>query len=351
MTREQRTSTQDGPREASNAVGPHAALAAGLQFLESSQQPDGSFTSAWWRVVEGEEVGVWLENSFFQSAFIGSVLLGVAGAEAIVRRVTQFVEARREPGSVWRYLNGEQPGGDGLAPDVDDTALASLLRRAAGQPVGAADSVIMSNRDRRGRFYTWITVLGPWWRSPAARVRILHGRRRDLLRVCRAFKKDNQRVRDMDAGVNANVVLYLGRRPGTERAVDYVIDVARRGLIADRWYQDPFMLWYLISRALQRHGIQAGAVLLEHLDSSRPTTPLQLAQAVCIALDWGGQVPEDWIARLLASQSPDGGWERIPLYSVGDERWGGEAAVTAVCVEALSRWLAASPDAERSASR
>jgi hypothetical protein len=330
-------------------MSPHAALAAGLKFLETTQQADGSFTSAWWRVVDGEEVGVWLENSFFQSAFIGSVLLGVAGAEAIVRRVTEFVEIRREPGWVWRYLNSEQPGGDGLAPDVDDTALASLLRREAGQPVGAADSVIMSNLDRRGRFYTWITVLGSWWRSPA-RARILLDRRRELLHVCRAFKKDNQRVRDLDAGVNANVVLYLGRRPGTERAVDYVIDVARRGLIADRWYQDPFMLWYLISRALHRHGIQAGAVLLEHLDSRLPTTPLQLAQAVCITLDWGGQVPEEWIAGLLASQSPGGGWERTPLYSVGDERWGGEAAVTAVCVEALSRWLAASDEPGRSAS-
>jgi hypothetical protein len=150
--------------------------------------------------------------------------------------------------------------------------------------------------------------------------------------------------------VNANVVLYLGPRRGAERAVEYLIGVARRGEIADRWYQDPFTLWYLISRALSRHRIAAGAVLLEHVASSRPTTPLQLAQAVCIALDWGGQVPDEWIGALVASGSPGGGWERLPLYSVGDLRWGGQAATTALAVEALARWLAAVRDKRSSAA-
>jgi hypothetical protein len=325
------------------------ALTAGLQFLKASQQADGSFLSDWYRVAGDEVVDVRPENSFFQTAFIGSVLLGVAGAEAIVRGVTQFAEDRREPGSVWRYLTKEHPGTAAMAPDVDDTALAAMLLREAGRPTDEADAVLLSNRDRKGRFFTWITVLGSWWRSPA-RVRILIDRRPQLRDVIVGFKADNQRVRDLDAGVNANVVLYLGRRRGTERTINYLIDVARSAEIADRWYQDPFTLWYLISRALHKHGIQAGAVLLEHLGSSRPTSPLQLAEAVCIALDWGGQVPEQWIAGLLASQSPDGSWERIPLYSVKDERWGGEATTTALCVEALARWLGATRQTRRSAS-
>jgi hypothetical protein len=289
------------------------------------------------------------ENSFFQTAFIGSVLLGVPGAEPIVRGVTHFAQERREPGSVWRYLIKEHPGTAAMAPDVDDTALAAMLLREAGRPVRQADAVLLSNRDSRGRFYTWITVLGSWWRSPA-RVRILIDRRPQLRDVIGGFKEDNQRVRDLDAGVNANVVLYLGRRSGTKRAIDYLIDVARRGKIADRWYQDPFMLWYLISRALRRHDIRAGSVLLEHLRLSQPTNPMQLAQATCIALDWGGEVPEEWIAGLLASQSHAGGWERIPLYSVKDERWGSEATTTALCVEALARWLGAARQSRRSAS-
>jgi hypothetical protein len=150
----------------------------------------------------------------------------------------------------------------------------------------------------------------------------------------------------MDAGVNANVLLHLGRRPGTERAVDYLLDVARRAEIADRWYQDPLTLWYLISRALYRHRIKAGAVLLERLASCRPNTPLQLAQAVCIALDWGSRVPEEWIGELVASQSASGGWERLTIYSVADQRWGGEATTTALCVQALARWLGATRKTE-----
>ena len=326
-------------------------LAAGLQFLQASQHADGSFLSYWWRAVGDEDVDIRPENSFFQTAFIGSVLSGVAGAEEIVRRVTQFAVARREPGCVWRYLPTEHPGHAALPPDVDDTALGSLLLREAGQSVGAANAVLLSNRDNKGRFYTWITVFGSWWRTPA-RLQILFDRLPQMRHVYAGFRHDNQRMRDLDAGVNANVVLYLGRGPSTERTVSYLVDVARRGVIDDRWYEDPFTLWFLISRALHRHGIQAGAVLLEHLGSSRPTTPMQLAEAVCIALDWGGQVPEEWIAGLLASQSPGGGWERMPLYSVKgtNERWGAEATTTALCVEALSRWLTITPQTQRPAS-
>ena len=325
---------------------PHAqaqatqALEAGLEFLEALQLADGSFPTVRWRVVGGEEVEHYFEErTFFTTVFIGSVLQSVPGAETIVDRVTKFVEAHREPDWVWGYLTKQDPGAAALAPDVDDTALSAVLLAKAGHSVRAAEAVIVSNQDRRGRFYTWISVLGAWWRP--ARIRIILRRLPDLPRVFAGFTFGPQRVRDLDAGVNANVVLHFGRTPDTERALEYVIDTARRGAISDRWYEDPFMLWYLISRSLHRHRIGAGSVLLEHLAASRPTTPLQIAQAMCIAKDWGAPVPEEWITALLASQSPEGGWERTALYSAVDLRWGGQATTTAQCVEALSRWLAA----------
>jgi hypothetical protein len=315
-------------------------LTAGLEFLRCVQDPDGRVPSAKWRVAGDEEVDLMPERALFPTAFVGSVLIGVAGAEQIVGLATRFVAAHREPQWVWRYLTNDDPHFDALAPDVDDTALSALLLREAGCRVGAADGVLLSNRDMQGRFYTWITVRGAWWRSPA-RVRMLVRRRADLPRVHEGFQTDHQRVRDVDAGVNANVVLYLGCRPGTERAIGHLLDVARRGTIEDRWYQDPLTLWYLISRALHRHRIEGGAALLERLTSRPPATPLQLAQAVCIALDWGGAVRREWIEQLVAAQSLSGGWPRITIYSVADQRWGGEATTTAFCVAALARWLQA----------
>jgi hypothetical protein len=316
------------------------ALAAGLRFLQSAMRADGSLPSAKWRLAGGEEVDLVPERAVFPAALIGSVLLGVVGAEEIVAGTTRFVAAHREPEWVWRYLTQADPFADSLPPDVDDTALAALLLREAGDRVGTADAVLLSNRDRAGRFLTWITFRGEWWRSPA-RVRLLIRRLPHLRRVYRAFKEGMPRIRDMDAGVNANVVLYLGRHPGAERTVQYLVDLTRRGEIADRWYQDPLTLWYLISRALHRHGIAAGAVVLERLAECEPETPLQLAQATCIALDWGAPVPAEWIAGLAGSQSAGGGWERLPIYSVADQRWGGEATTTAFCVTALARWLRA----------
>jgi hypothetical protein len=313
------------------------ALEAGLRFLHASQQADGSFPTVRWLSDQGADVDFYYgEKTFFTTVFIGSVLLGVPGAETIVGRVTEFVEAHRERDWVWGYLTRDDPGARALPPDVDDTALSALLLRAAGRQVSAAEAVILSNRDREGRFYTWITALGAWWRSPA-RIRIAVRRLPDLPWIIRGFRHDPQRVRDLDAGVNANVVLHLGRRPETERAVDYLVDVARRGEIADRWYADPFTLWYMISRSLRRHDVEAGAVLLEHVASRSPATPLQIAEAVCIVDDWNGRVEEGWVASLVASQADDGSWARLPLYVARDLRWGSTSATTALCVEALSR--------------
>jgi hypothetical protein len=200
--------------------------------------------------------------------------------------------------------------------------------------------VLLSNRDAEGRFYTWITVRGAWWRS-RARVRIVLRQLPHLDDLIAGFRNDAPRVRDMDAGVNANVVLHLGRRPGTERAIDYLLQVARSGEVDDRWYQDPLTLWYLISRALNRHGIAAAITFRQRLAECDPSTPLQLAAAICVALDWGAPVPDEWIAEVLASQSPNGEWERLTIYAYTEEnlRWGGEAITTAMCVEALARWL------------
>lgn len=319
------------------------AVAAGLRFLETIQHADGSMPSAKWRIVAGEEADLVAEQAVFPTAFIGSVLLGVPGAETIVGRATRFLEHHREPHWVWQYLTQDDPHADSLPPDVDDTALAALLLGAAGHDVTAADRVLLSNHDRTGRFFTWITVRGAWWRVPA-RVRILVRRRHHLRRLHVTFTVDSPRIDDIDAGVNANVVLHLGCRPGTERAVHHLVTVASRGEIADRWYQDPLTLWYLISRALSRHQVTDGAVLLERLAECTPTTQLQLAQAVCIALDWGATVSEDWVEGLLGSQSTRGGWTRVAIYADAQERWGGEATTTSLAVAALSRWLAARGD-------
>ena len=189
------------------------ALKAGLEFLEAQQRANGSFPTVRWRMDGTEEVDHYFEEqTFFITVFIGSVLLDVAGADTIVERVTRFVEGYREPEWVWGYLTRDDPWAAGLAPDVDDTALSALLLKKAGYDVGAAEAVILSNRDREGRFYTWITVLGASWRSPA-RIRLIFRRLLDLPRVCHGFIIGPQRIGDLDAGVNANVVLHLGRTP------------------------------------------------------------------------------------------------------------------------------------------
>jgi hypothetical protein len=95
----------------------------------------------------------------------------------------------------------------------------------------------------------------------------------------------------------------------------------------------------LISRALRQHAVEDGAVLLARLASIQPTTPLQISEAVCITLDWDGEVPESWVAELISSQASEGSWERLTFFVAESLRWGSTAVTTAMCVEALSGWL------------
>jgi hypothetical protein len=309
-----------------------------LKLLESAQRPDGALPSAKWRLEGTTVVDLVAEEAVFPTVFMAVSLMRVAGAEGICSRAVDFVERHMEPAGVWRYLTRADPFRDSLAPDVDDTALASLLLRESGRDVPDNARLLMSNRDREGQFYTWITAQGRW-PSSAGRWRVLAHQlpHRDRMRAY--YTGSAARVTDIDAGVNANVLLYLGV-DGNDALARSLLDIVRTRSegASDRWYSDPFTLWYLISRALTPMGRPAGAVLVERVAGERPVTPLQLSHATCVLLDWDAHPPEEWIDALVDAQLPGGEWPREPVYTAADEEWGGEATTTAFCVEALARW-------------
>jgi hypothetical protein len=283
-------------------------------------------------------VDVVAEEAVFPTTFMAVSLLRVAGTERICSRAADFAQRHMEPAGVWRYLTGADPFRDSLAVDVDDTALASLLLRECGRDVPRNQRLLMSNRDRDGQFFTWITAQGRWQLHPG-RWRILAHQWPHRRRMREYYTASAARVTDVDAGVSANVLLYLG---GERNAalVQGLLDIVRTRSegASDRWYSDPFALWYLISRALRPIAPPAGPVLVERVAGEHPVTPVQLAHAICVLLDWGADPSETWVDALLDAQLPGGEWPREPVYTAWDEEWGGEATTTTFCVEALARW-------------
>ena len=114
-----------------------------------------------------------------------------------------------EPG-IWRYWASRQ--GTVIDPDLDSTCCAAYALWGAQQKEPYVSNVerILTNRDTRGRFKTWL----------------------------RGTRSRN----DVDAVINANALLYLGDRGETADAKQFLIDAISDG-------REREMLWYYLSRS------------------------------------------------------------------------------------------------------
>jgi hypothetical protein len=168
------------------------------------------------------------------------------------------------------------------------------------------------------------------------------------------FRLTSAKPYDIDACVNANAVRYLGRFEGSKAVTRWLLQVLRDGTErqSDKWYENPFVVRYFLSRALQSRAPEAGPILVRRTREEAPSNQLERALAISTLLDWGKDVGAE-VEALLAAQAPDGSWARAALYHGGrarlrgggfaqphpdTPRWGSEAITTAFALEALGRY-------------
>jgi hypothetical protein len=252
---------------------------------------------------------------------------------------------------LWRHWTRDHPQHSSLPPDLDDTSCASAALAACGT---APDnrSILLDNRTRSGLFLTW--VLPRLRRTGAAHRRAALPQLAHLPTLFLFFRKTSAVPSDVDAVVNANCLYYLGGFEGREAVVAHLLDILRDGRerSCDKWYENPFVIWYFLARALGGSEPEAAALIRRRLDGTAPAGALEAALAACALLSSGSAPSDDSVAALLALQSEDGSWPRAPLYHGGRRRrrdgsfdpphpdtprWGSEALTTAFALEALSR--------------
>ena len=310
-------------------AGVEESLARALVFLRRRQEPSGEFAVRTWHAGEDPSAGV-ADHSVFVTACVLYALRHVQAVQVddISRAGIRFLIKEMRPPGVWSYWTADS--GKRIDPDLDDTALISFLLRRHHPHIALGTNVeaILSARDESGLFRTWL-------RGP-------------------------DRQNDVDAVVNANVVLYLGERPETEAACAYLRDCALRGQEAGsyRYYVDDAALHYAISRA-SWHGVRRLDELRDALVEKaigRQRADGSFGDALCTAwtvstlMNMGADCSDAMgraLGSLLARQSPDGGWPAIAAFA-GPEppapptlRWGSQELTTAACVEALARAAAA----------
>lgn len=294
------------------------ALARAVGFLAARQLPTGELPA--WR---SEDRDLGRDPAFESSPYATTYalyaldLLDDPRARAVAERARGFLAGEMEPPGLWRYYSSHNA--KALPPDLDDTACAAFALRHCSEEVqlGLNLRVLLANRDAEGRFRTFLTA-GP---------------------------------NNVDAAVNANVLLYLGERQETRAAVAWLCGLVERGeeAGASLYWVDALPFYYLLARAFH-HGV-AGlgacrAPAIRRIAARRRDDGSfgdELATALAVAGLLQLAAPHDGLAAavgaLLARQREDGSWPRAAFYiDFAGGFYGSEELTTAFALEALARW-------------
>lgn len=336
------------------------SLERGVGFLHERQLPSGEFT-CYLSTDPTLRADRRADSSPFPTALIAYSLgfVGSPRARTMLDRAVTFLRSEMEGPGMWRYWTRAHPHHSVIPADLDDVACASFVLRRQGVPFPSNEALILANRDRRGRFHTWVAPRVPLPRSPAW-WRVALWQWSNPPKAYYFWKLNECAPGDVDGVVNANVLLYLGERRETLAASDYLAEILRDGREddCDKWHLNRFTFYYVVARAHQA-GVSSLGALREEIvrritqrarpDGAIGDTELDTALAACALLAWESSPPEleRAVAHLLARQGQDGGWPATMMWYGGPKRycgWGSEELTTGFCLEALARYRLVRPD-------
>lgn len=304
------------------------SIRRGLTFLETTISENGA-----WHCIRFNVADPNIPRHFERPPFVSAlcVLALECCREERARAMCAatrgcLIDTIEHPG-FWRYYLH-------LPLDLDSTALCSLvlgnhpwvlLRKNMAKMLG--------NRDREGRFMTWVLEDG----EP------------DVVAPFRI---------EADPVVNANVIAYLGDIPETRDARKWLVNMVVGGKLqgSSKWYPDTVSIFYAIARAMDRarpaldqlRPELADRILALRNGSRGFGNVLQAAQAIS-ALDRAGGLERIDAATelegILVQQRDDGSWPELLAFGDQSLKWGAvgqighgsEAVTSAFCIEAIER--------------
>jgi hypothetical protein len=327
------------------------AVGRGLDWLIVNQAASGELASYASPLNDAETE--WAPDSLkFISALVALACAEVDDPRAvsIVDRVVTFLRSEREDHALWRYWTSDNEQFGYTPPDADDTACCSMAVALRGDETAQNVRLLMANRDRRGRFHTWLI---PHATSRSARyLWAVRDEFRKATRERRALLWENSEAfpDDVDGVVNANVIRYLGPERAPEEAVAWVHQLIRDGLEADcdSWHRNRFTMYSSVADA-HRRGLatfaRLGPVIIERIADRTvagrgvgPSLDTAMALLAVQRFDGPSGLRKELRDSLLDRQLDDGSWERSVFYYGGPDEvfgWASEALSTAVAVQAL----------------
>ncbi len=320
------------------------SVSRALDFLQRNQLDYGEFRTL--AAADPEMAG---ECRFDSTPFITALILYSLDfvpdprAKTMVEKGLDFLLSEVEGPGLWRYWSSRNPQHEGLQPDLDVIGCVSQILWCHGREFPDNREFLLATRDAQGLFYTYMVprpTTPPALRSEIGRLVSPES----LFKLLAAGM-----LHEVDAVVNANVLLYLGEIPETEAALAYLLEVVRNKgeATCSKYYRDPWIVYYMFSRAFFAGvtGLAAAREsILERLtaEAAMPGAlepPLRAALGACTLLNFGegGPLLAESIRRIETTQQADGSWSRRPFYIGPAPYYGSEELTTGFCVEALCR--------------
>lgn len=197
----------------------------------------------------------------FVHANVLNSLLNSGDAEAIrfAQEQSNFLLDMMEAGGIWRFWpldNCENP----VPPDVDDTAICSLVLKKLGHSV-SNEEILRSRISPDGRLLTWVMPDKElFWKSPSLFWKLWRERKQVLPTLASGMLHPD----DAEVGVTANVLLYLGEDSETKSLIEKCIHDWRNGTDAFNFYENGIVVVYHIARAYHE-GISGVGVLKDDI--------------------------------------------------------------------------------------
>ncbi|OON67174.1 hypothetical protein [Hymenobacter sp. CRA2] len=340
------------------------AISRGLTYLTQHQFPNGEFCCY---IAADEPMQGWCltESTVFATMVVASCLLPLADrpeTEAMLAKASGWLQYQMHHGGVWPVFSDRHPWHALVPYDTDSMVYASAFMRARGIDCPSPTNLplLLANRTRKGLFYTWFLLRLNWQTNPT------HWRitAREVLHPINSFFfwRANECTRaDVDMGINTNVLYYLGDVEATQPIIAELLRVIaeKREDDCDKWYRNPFTIYYLMSR-VYRQGVTKleparPAILERILATARPDGQLgksifdtALAVTTLLNLGFASPILDQAIEFILQAQAASGEWPRWLFYYGGPkllQGWGSEELTTGFCLEALARYQAEHPHA------
>jgi hypothetical protein len=322
------------------------AITRGITFLHRSQLPYGEF-----KTYASSDRAMETDCRYDSSPFATSLVLYAIGflrhpkVQEMTERGLDFLLSEMEGPGLWRFWSSRNPQHESLQPDLDDICCVSHILKRNGRAFPSNASIVLASKNDEGLFYTYVA---PRPNTPPE-LRQEMGRLVSAESLFRLLAAET--LHEVDCVVNANALLYLGENEHTRAAVEYLIDIVRCNKEADcsKYYPDPPAFYYMLSRAYFAGVTSLGQcreAVLKRIIAARDSqgtsdTALAAALTACALVNfghWAFPLPET-IATIQQAQRQDGSWPKSPLYIGPAPYYGSEELTTALCVEALARYL------------